>query len=100
MIRKRDEMQVTRVTRYHVPTKFDHAPHGTQWLALIKEEETELYIQVGENDFSPSWIRMNKFLEKALTDYLDNERFMNDCLKWFARSANKLELPPSKLPLL
>lgn len=78
-------MEKDITVRYTVPNKLDIAPYGTIYKVMLEDDKGEYYIQLGASD--SSWMRMSNFLEFVFSDYLNDEGFVDECLRLFNRKS-------------
>jgi len=71
------------LVRYSSPTKFDSAGYGQIWRHIL-DNGHEQFIQVSKDPEKPDWIRMGKFLEKALSHKFYDEPFIEECLERYS----------------
>lgn len=73
------------VEKYSPPTRLDKENYGTIWAHITDEGERELYIQVNQDkEAYPTWIKYGDFLVTAFKTHLDDELFIERCLKLHA----------------
>lgn len=75
-----------KVMKYSCPTKYDMAPYSTMWRAHKDNDECDVFIQVSEIIQEPTWINIGTFLEKSFEEQLENENFIDDCLKRYKKN--------------
>ena len=72
--------------KYSPPTRLDKEHHGTIWAHITDGGEPDMYIQVNEDkEASPTWIKYGDFLTTAFKTHLDDEFFIERCLKLYSR---------------
>lgn len=75
--------------RYCPPTKLDVAPFGTIYHVMVDSDIPQhLYIQVSEDETAPQWERMGVFLEKVFEEFLNDDTFVDECLRLFKHNKN------------
>lgn len=72
-----------KLIKHTIPSKFTQEPFGTIWSVQGNEKTNLAYIQVSKDFDNPHWLTMGDFLEVALGSELENEKFIEDCLKKF-----------------
>ena len=72
-------MELKRIVRHTIPSKYDSAPFGTICQANIGDEDYQLYIQLSESEES-QWEPMGFLLEKAFESVLQDEEFIKELL--------------------
>ena len=72
-----------KLVKHTLPTKFSEEPFGTQWCVEGNEKANLKYIQVSRDAQNPHWITMGDFLEIAFSRELEDEKFIEECLKKF-----------------
>ena len=73
-----------KLVRYCPPTKLDIAPFGTIYHVIVDGDlPAHRYIQTSQDETIPQWERMGVFLEKVYEESLDDDQFINECLRLF-----------------
>jgi hypothetical protein len=73
-----------KLEKFTVPTQYDVAPFMTLWQTnATVDHDSELYIQISENDAQPNWQRVGFVLEKAFSAFLVDKPFTEMCLRLF-----------------
>jgi len=73
-------MELKRIIRHTMPSKYDSAPFGTICQANIGDDGYQLYIQLSETEES-RWEPMGFLLEKAFEEMLQDEEFIKELLQ-------------------
>lgn len=74
---------------YRKPTQFDNAPFKTIWKHLNEVNTISSYIQTCIDPEEPQWVAMGDFLVESFKPFLNNEAFIDECLKLFNKDFNK-----------
>lgn len=84
-ISNRKSMYMAKIIldKYAVPNQFVHEPFGTVYQVFKDDKTPELYIQLSHDINFPRWEPMGAMLEKAFADFIDNDDFVQDCLKLY-----------------
>lgn len=67
--------------KYAAPNAFVSAPQGTICRVFDDSGDTQLYIQLGKEEQIPRWATLGQFFEVAFENFVDNDEFIQDCMK-------------------
>ncbi len=86
---KLDNTEFMMITRFHRPTKFDKAPYGTVYQALVDEDQVIYYLQISAKEDVPTWKLMSEVLIKSFEGLFSSDEFMHMILSLFERAKKK-----------
>ncbi len=71
--------------RIFPPTRYDSAPYKT--ICTVKGESNMVhqFIQMSDDEKNPKWITMGDFFYKALSHKINDQIFIDECIKEYYR---------------
>ena len=67
------------------PSRFDPAPYGV--ICYVHgEDRVEGYIQLSDDESQPQWMPIGDFLWSVFASELENDEFIDECLKKYYES--------------
>lgn len=68
------------VIRYSIPNKIDEAPFGTLYSVVGDKQDSDLYIQLSQDEKCPQWQKLGLMFEIILGPLLNDPLFISKCL--------------------
>jgi phosphopentomutase len=82
-----EEMNNVHFDKFVAPTQYDRAIYGATWKCNT-ENKPSFYIQTSKDMNSPHWESMGTFLLRSFEEFLDNQTFLNECLRLYDININ------------
>jgi len=76
-------VETEQITKYTAPNEFDREPFGKIWIEITDDQCPQYWIQLSEDQEHPQWQTMGKFFESVFVKFIDNNDFMEQCLRLF-----------------
>jgi len=87
----------TSKIRYYPPTKLEEAPYGTIIYVDSEKDGLIIYIQLSDNPQEPNWLKGRNLLEVVFQDLINEEDFLETCIKIFQTKNKSLYAPLSEI---
>jgi hypothetical protein len=68
------------IERHATPTKYERAPFMTIY-RVKSDQESQLWIQINQDEQKPSWQRLGSLMEKAFSQFVSDDKFLEMCLR-------------------
>lgn len=72
--------EYAKVVKYVPPTKFEQAPYATLWVQIRDDGQSDIYIQMSEEEAEPNWQKMGWLLEQVFDEFIEDPKFIRECL--------------------
>lgn len=72
-------MELKKIVRHTLPTKFDNAPYGTICQVKHDEDSSSLFIQISPCD-DALWEPIGSIMEKAFEEFLEDQHFIEQLI--------------------
>lgn len=69
------------VDKYAAPNRLVSAPLATICRVFLDSGDSRLYIQLSPDENMPLWTPLGQFFEDTFEHFVDQEEFIQDCLK-------------------